>query len=262
MSGNWDTYFCQVDGSPASILVDLDLAEGAPHAAFPYMGYISVTLRGPDEHGLPGQEEYERLGELEDALESALTADARAVYAGRSASAGHFDFFFYLRSGEGWGTRAGEIMAAFPEYAWESGQQDDPEWQGYISFLFPDDYAMNGIQNRRALRELAAQGDDAQKSREIEHWAVFSDPESAATFSQAVREGGFSPLPGLSPLSGDSGEDVVFGQLPSGLPEAWVSVRFSRTDAPEDIDAVTYPLVELVQAHGGAYQGWACPVVA
>ncbi|MCL1939857.1 MAG: DUF695 domain-containing protein [Desulfovibrionaceae bacterium] len=259
MSGNWDTYFCQVDGSPASILVDLDLAEGAPHAAFPYMGYISVKVCFPDEHGLPGQEEYERLGELEDALESAITADDQAVYAGRSASSGHFDFFFYLRSGEDWGTRAGEVMATFSEYAWESGRQDDPEWQGYSSFLFPDDYAMNGIQNRRALRELAEQGDDGQKSREIEHWAVFSSPEPAAAFSQAVREGGFSLLP-EPPV--DSGEEPVFGQLPVGLPEAWVSVRFSRPDTPEDIDAVTYPLVELVQAHGGAYQGWACPVVA
>jgi len=252
MSGNWDTYLCKVDGSPASMLVDLGLAEGAPHVAFPYMGYISVNLRFPDEHGLPRQEEYERLGEMEDALESALTADVQAVYAGRSALIGRFDCFFYLRSDKGWESLVREVMAAFPEYAWEAGCQDDPEWLGYISFLFPDDYDMTGIQNRRALRELAEQGDDGQRSREIEHQAVFSDPESAATFNQAIRESGFTLL----------GEEPVYGQLPAGLPEAWVSVRFSRPDTPEDIDAVTYPLVELVLAHGGTYQGWACPVLA
>ena len=246
MSGNWDTYLCQVDGSPAAILVDLDLAKDAPDAAFPYMGYISVTLRSPDEQGLPKQEEYERLGEVEDALESVLTADAQAVYAGRSALDGHFDFFFYLRRGEHWGSRAGEVMAAFPEYVWESGCQDDPGWQSYTSFLFPDDYAMNGIQNRRALRELAEQGDDMQKSREIEHRAVFSSPESAEAFSLALRESDFTLLP---------------DQQNSDFPETWISVRFSRIDAPEDIDAVTYPLVELARTHNGAYQGWACPVV-
>jgi uncharacterized protein (TIGR01619 family) len=247
MSGNWDTYFCQVDDNPAAILVDLELAKGAPHTAFPYMGYISVPLCSPDEHGLPKQEEYERLGELEDALESALTIDAQALYAGSSTSGGYFDFFFYLRSGEHWKTRAQEPMSAFPEYAsWGSGWQEDSEWRSYWDFLFPDDHAMNGIRNRRALRKLAEQGDNTQKSREIEHWAVFTAPESAATFSQALKESGFSPLPVQQ--NRDAAETSLF-------------VRFSRIDAPEDIDAVTYPLIELAQAHNGLYQGWACPVV-
>ena len=245
MSDNWDSYFCEVDGNPAAILVDLDLAEAAPHAAFPYMGHISVKACFPDRRGLPGQEEYERLGELEDALERALTVDDQAVYVGRSAVDGHCDFFFYLRNGEHLGARAGAVMAAYPEYAWESGWQDDPGWQSYRSFLFPDDYALNGIQNRRALRELAEQGDDAQKSRTIEHWAVFDSPEAAVAFSRAVREEGFRPLP---------------DERNPDLPEHLIGVCFSRPDAPEDIDAVTYPLVALALAHNGVYHGWACPV--
>jgi len=249
MNGNWDSYLCEIDGKPAVILVDLDLARGAPNSAFPYMARISVKVRFPDEHGLPKQEEHERLGELEDALERALTTDEQAIYAGRSAVDGHCDFFFYLRSGEHLGAQAETVMAAYSEYAWESGGQDDPEWQHYRSFIFPDAYALTGIQNWRALRELAERSDDAQKSRTIEHWAVFNSPEAAAAFRLAIQEEGFSPLPG---------EKNPY--LPEHLPEHLTVVCFSRPDTPENIDAVTYPLVALAQAQSGVYQGWACPV--
>lgn len=249
MSGNWDTYFCRVDGNPASILVDLALADVAPLAAFPVMGYLSVGLRLPDEHGLPARDEYERLGALEDHLERVLTAGAEAVYAGRSATAGRFDCFFYLRDGEDWGTRAAGAMSCFPEYDWEAGAQNDASWQAYSEFLFPDAYAMHGIQNRRALGDLLEQGDDPEKSRDIEHWAVFAGEAEAGNFARAVREKGFAVLSAPSPA--ESG----------GAPEREFFVRFSRPDAPEGIDEISYPLLELALEHGGAYQGWACPVM-
>ena len=265
MSGNWDTYFCQVDGHPAAILVDLALADVAPLAAFPVMGYLSVSLHSPDEHGLPLQEEYERLGALEDHLESAFTADSAGLYAGRSATAGHFDFFFYLQSGERWGERAARIMALFPEYEWEAGSQSDAQWENYICFLFPDEYAMNGMQNRRALRKLEDQDDDPEKSRDIEHWAVFPHTAAAGEFARAIRDNGFTVLEESAPIAaGDvpEGASGVAGDMSGPSPETGISIHFSRPDAPEDIDAVTYPLVALALTHGGAYQGWACPVVA
>ncbi len=252
MSGDWDSYFCHIDGKPASIFVDLSLADAAPLTAFPFMAYLSVTLQQPDEHGLPVQEEYERLCALEERLEGALTANAQAVYAGSATRAGRCDFFFYLRSEEGWGTRAVETLSLFPEYACETGTQCDPAWETYRCFLFPDSYALHGIQNRRALEKLREQGDDLEQSREIEHWALFFEEGAAGAFIQAIRDRDFALLSG--PVPAPIPEDSV---IP---PETEFSVRFSRPDAPEGIDELICPLIELALAHGGAYQGWACPV--
>lgn len=279
MSGNWDTYLRQIDGRPASILVDLELAKGAPHTAFPYLAHIRVSLHHPDERGLPRQEEYERLGALEDHLDRVLAAGDQAVYVGRSASAGRFDFFFYLRRDENWESRAGNAMASFPEYVWETGLHTDPAWENYIGFLFPDVYAMNDIQNRRALRELEEQGDAPELSREIEHWAVFPDEDQARSFVGVLRDSGFAVLSGTGlherdneaarPKAAESGaplatHDSGKAAEPGGhaMPGNDCFVHFSRPDAPEDINALTSLLVELAGAYGGRYQGWTCAVVA
>ena len=305
MSGNWDTYICQVDDAPASILVDLDLARTVPHDRFPFLGHIGISLQSPDAYGLPRQEEYERLGVLEDGLEAALTRSKHVVYAGRCASGGYFDFFYYLQTPENWTGRVRDAMAGLPEYTWAAGTQNDPDWEVYICFLFPDKYAMNGIQNRRALRELEEQGDGLEENRVIEHWATFPDEPSALAFSTGLEERGFSirrdslPEPESGPAHPAAGHldgnshfveadkvpvwappapagnrpslDPAFGdrEPPEARPEIRpgsrnaeaILVYFSRPDAPEDIDAVTFSLVELAESHGGIYQGWASPVV-
>lgn len=46
-----------------------------------------------------------------------------------------------------------------------------------------------------------------------------------------------------------------------GTAETAFRVQFSRPDAPEDIDDVSFPLADLALTHGGAYLGWATPMM-
>lgn len=293
MRGNWDSYLCRIDGNLASMLVDLELAETSPQRDFPYMAYISAGIKTPDTDGLPLQEEYERLGQLEDHLEKELTGAAQGIYAGRAACDGLFTLFFYIKDNSAWNERAAAAMAAFAEYEWESGSHSDPQWENYHVFLFPDEYAMNGMQNRRALNELRNQGDDTEKSREIEHWAVFLARSDAEAFALEITNHGFSVLPGLKPVSTDRPEVnghapaaglersslapepgaggrpeaapvsplPVSGDRPDSPPAEGFAVHFTRPDAPEAIDEITYALIELAHASQGNYQGWACTVM-
>lgn len=258
MSEHWDVYFCRVDEKPASILVDLGRALSAPVPDHPVMGYMSVAVEHPDENGFPGPEEYDLLGTLEDALAAAVNADGGALYVGRCVTDGHLDFFFYLKSIEGWRERLEAFMAGFPSRAWEAGALDDPDWGGYFDFLFPAGHDLLIMQNRRACRELEENGDDLSRARFIDHWLEFPGESEAAAFAGAAEAEGFLVAPAAEARPGGSDDEGEHTPLRA---EGLVQVRLSRADAPEGIDEVTFSLSDLAAEYGGDYRGWACPAV-
>lgn len=262
MTDNWDSYFCHVDGKPASILVNLALAARAPLAACPVLGYVSVALREPDELGFPGDREYAALGELEDRLEEALAVNGQALYAGRCAVDGRFDCFFYLRDAAGWNSRVALAMTSFPEYTFEAGAYDDPEWESYRYFLFPGEYDMLAIQNRRVRQALEERGYDPAVSRMISHWAEFPDAGSADSFSRAAQDLGFSPGSAEFVTGDEEGDGVrAFARESlSAAPRGMYRLLFSRPDAPSDLDAAVFSLADLAREYGGQYQGWSVPL--
>ena len=277
MTDNWDSYLCEVDGKPASILVDLGAVAQAPMPGFPCLGYVTVTLRDPDENGFPRREEFETLSVLEDALESALTASEAAVHIGRCITSGRYELIFYTVSSDDWHSRVADIMEALPPYDWEAGAHYEPDWDTYLGFLFPGEQDLLTIQNRRLLRQLQEQGDAPEKNRLITHWLDFFDAEDGEAFCRAARERGFqveeagmvfgtedgaalsgggesAPVPGSGPglarlaLTGAEARPPFF------------QARVSRMDAPENIDEVSFALLDLALEHGGEYLGWSCPI--
>lgn len=277
MTDNWDSYLCEVEGKPASILVDLGAVTQAPMPDFPCLGYVTVPLRNPDENGFPDREEFETLSLVEDALEAGLTAGGTAVHIGRCITGGRYELIFYtVRSGD-WHSRVAGIMVDLPPYDWEAGAHYEPDWGTYLGFLFPGGQDMLTIQNRRLLRQLRERGDALEKPRPISHWLDLLDSEDGEAFCRAARERGFQveeagmvsgseenavdpdnassdPLPG----SGPGLARLAFAGTEEGRP--FFQVRLSRMDAPEHIDEVSFILLDLVLEHGGEYRGWSCPV--
>ena len=266
MTDNWDSYFCHVEGKPASILVNLGAAAEAPLAAFPVLGYVSVSLLEPDGHGFPDDREYATLGDLEDRLVHAVSGEGQGMYVGRCAVDGRFDCFFYLREASGWGDQVARAMEAFPGYSFEAGAQEDPNWASYRQFLFPAENDLLVIQNRRACRALEDAGNDPGLSRIVAHWARFSSSGAAENFSLAVRGRGFSSgepeyVSGAE-LDGEGSEDGSSSVFPPGFeahPGAY-RLCFSRPDAPLELDEIVFSLADLAREHGGHYEGWAVPL--
>ena len=265
---NWDSYFCRVEGKSASILVDLGRIADAPRSDRPFLGRLRLALRSPDENGFPAQEEYDRLAEIEDSLEEDLRKSLSALYVGRCATGGCFELFFYLPEGANWRSGLEKSLPIFGEYAWEAESYPDPEWETYGQFLFPDAYALLGIQNARIRRQLLEQGDDPGKSRRVEHWAAFPDAGTAKAFALAAAQQGFhleevqeEGMGDADPesRSGEAGQSLPPGATPGGAVLFHACV--SRPDAPDEIDEATFSLTDLALEHGGVYQGWACPIV-
>ena len=242
MSDDWDAYFTHVDGKPATMLLDLGLTEDAPIPGLSILGYVTIDFLDPDENGMSKPGENDRLNALEDALVAALVHDT-CIFVGRCTTAGQRDFFFYMDNGKGVEETLEAMMTKFEEYTWDMGLVEEAGWETYLEFLFPDEQGMDSIWNNRIRRNLLAEGDISSLPRVIEHWIQFAaQADMDAFILEAEREG------------------FAVGAKEK-KPDARFEVLLRREDVPDDINDVTWPLRELVGAHGGAYDGWGCSVV-
>ncbi len=263
MTDNWDSYLCEVEDKPASILVDLALVEHAPLAGYPCMGYVLIDLKRPDDNGFPRREEYEALSALEDLLVSTLAQNGKAVLAGRCVTNGRIDLIFYTTGMKGWDERVASAFLNFPSYAWETGIHEEPEWETYFEFLYPSEPDLLCIRNRRVCRQLEEQGDDLSQDRCIEHWLDFSTPEGRAAFCEEALALGFMAEKldeaGEPPFTAETAGTKPGGGSETDGTEALFRVRLSRNDSPENIDDITLSLAELAERFEGDYQGWGTP---
>ncbi|MDR3073849.1 MAG: DUF695 domain-containing protein [Deltaproteobacteria bacterium] len=242
MSDDWDGYFTYVEDRPATMLLDLGLAEEAPIPGLSVMAYITVDFLAPDENGFSGRGEDARLIALEDALVSALSHDM-CLFVGRCTTGGRREFFFYMDNAGELERKVEAVLARFEEYAWDMGLVEEPGWDTYLEFLYPDEQGMDAIRNSRQCRELEARGDDLARPRSIRHRLRFGTGADRDAFIREVEREGFTA--------------AVQGKEDGG----GFALLVRRPDPPNDIDDVAWPLRELAGAHGGVYDGWDCEAV-
>lgn len=240
MSGNWDIYFTMVEDTPAAMLVDLDFGSEAPIPGLSVLCSVIVDLREPDQNGMAATGELEALACLEDALVGALTHET-SIFVGVCTAGGRREFFFYMDTAKGVEERVEGVMERFADYIWDMGLVEEPGWDTYLDFLYPDEREMDGIWNSRICRDLEAQGDDLARPREIVHTLHFPNQNDMGAFVlEAEREGFVLACDGM--LSGNR-------------------ILARRMDVPEDLDSVTWALRELAGVYGGEYEGWECPPI-
>lgn len=242
MSDEWDAYFTHIEGKPASVLLDLGIADEAPIPGLSVMAYITVDFLNPDENGFSGRGEYGRLMQIEDALIPAVTHET-CLFVGCCTTDGQREFFFYMDNAKGLEERVEAVMARFDEYPWDMGLVEEADWETYFDFLYPDDQGMDTIWNNRTRRNLESRGDDLGAVRPVAHRIEFRSAADRDAFAAEAAAEGFQ--------AANQEND----------PEQPYGILVRREDAPADIDDVTWPLRELAGAHGGVYDGWGCPVV-
>ena len=264
MIDDWDSYFCTVEDKPSSIVVNLGLAEEADAISHPVLCYVSIFLRNPDPEGFPAPDEEETIAAMEDSLVESFHAPDTGRCAGHCLTDGRLDVFFYLDSGDNWSERVAAVLDHFPSHQWEAGSHDDPEWELYFGFLYPDDVCMLHIQNRRVCDQLTEQGDDLSVSRRLEHLAIFRSHENATTFAAIAKEMGYAldsidSMEETDPLAEmeQDGQEPFSMATGSASLRVW-QVRLSRPDCPDASDEISLLLFNLAREHNGEYFGWSC----
>jgi uncharacterized protein (TIGR01619 family) len=245
MTEDWDFYSCRVDDELASIYLNLALIKDAPRADQPCLVWNRVQLNQPRDDGLPDNEEFDRLVAIEDALEKAVKDLPGVTYAGRNTSGGCRDFFFYAGAAVPLELAIAQSMSAFPDYEFEIGGRDDPEWSVYCEFLYPNRRQHQMIQTNKVLAHLKESGDRREIPRETKHWIYFDLPEHRAEYLAAASDSGYA-----------LGEQHDDDQSESKSEAYALTVTHVGPMDHASINNAVLELFDLAEEMSGHYSGW------
>ena len=245
---NWDFFMCRIEGAPASIRTNLALIEVAPLEGLSQRLQFYIKMQNPRPDGLSSNEEYPMLCDIEDALGDKAEAMG-AVLAGVVKSEGFLELWFYTQNAEALAKTCEDALQTFEGYQSGYNIAEDPEWEDYFDFLYPDEFSYQTMQNRKVLMQLEKNGDKMEVPREIDHFFYFKEAAQQQAFAKEAEAKGFKVR---------FNDDEFVEDRKAEEKEYPYMVEASREDSPLDIDDIVWDLLELASPFEGDYDGWGC----
>ena len=245
---NWDFFMCRIEGAPASIRTNLALIEVAPLEGLSQRLQFYIKMQNPRPDGLSSNEEYPILCDIEDALGDKAEAIG-AVLAGVVKSEGFLELWFYTQNAEVLAKTCEEVLQTFEGYQSGYNIAEDPEWEDYFGFLYPDEFSYQTMQNRKVLMQLEKNGDKMEVPREIDHFFYFKEAAQQQAFAKEAEDKGFKVR--------FNDDEFVEDRKAEGKEYPYM-VEATREDSPLDIDDIVWDLLELASPFEGDYDGWGC----
>ena len=245
---NWDFFMCRIEGAPASIRTNLALIEVAPLEGLTQRLQFYIKMQNPRPDGLSSNEEYPILCDIEDAIGDKAEATG-AVSAGVVKSEGFLELWFYTQNAEALAKTCEEALQAFEGYQSGYNIAEDPEWEDYFGFLYPDEFSYQTMQNRKVLMQLEKNGDKMEVPREIDHFIYFKEAAQQQAFAKEAEAKGFKVR--------FNDDEFVEDRKAEGKEYPYM-VEATREDSPLNIDDIVWDLLELASPFEGNYDGWGC----
>ena len=245
---NWDFFMCRIEGAPASIRTNLALIEVAPLEGFTQRLQFCIKMKNPRPDGLSSNEEYPILCDIEDAIGDKAESTG-AVSAGVVKSEGFLELWFYTQNAEALAKTCEEALQTFEGYQSGYNIAEDPEWEDYFGFLYPDEFSYQTMQNRKVLMQLEKNGDKMEVPREIDHFIYFKEAAQQQAFAKEVEAKGFKVR---------FNDDEFVEERKAEGKEYPYMVEATREDSPLAIDDIVWDLLELASPFEGNYDGWGC----
>ena len=245
---NWDFFMCRIEGAPASIRTNLALIEVAPLEGLTQRLQFCIKMKNPRPDGLSSNEEDPILCDIEDAIGEKAEA-AGAVLAGVVRSEGFLELWFYTQNAEALAKTCEEALQTFEGYQSGYNIAEDPEWEDYFDFLYPDEFSYQTMQNRKVLMQLEKNGDKMEVPREIDHFFYFKEAAQQQAFAKEAEAKGFKVR--------FNDDEFVEDRKAEGKEYPYM-VEATREDSPLAIDDIVWDLLELASPFEGNYDGWGC----
>ena len=245
---NWDFFMCRIEGAPASIRTNLALIEVAPLEGLTQRLQFYIKMQNPRPDGLSSNEEYPILCDIEDAIGEKAEATG-AVSAGVVKSEGFLELWFYTQNAEALAKTCEEALQTFEGYQSGYNVAEDPEWEDYFGFLYPDEFSYQTMQNRKVLMQLEKNGDKMEVPREIDHFFYFKEAAQQQAFAKEAEAKGFKVR--------FNNDEFVEDRKAEGKEYPYM-VEATREDSPLAINDIVWDLLELASPFEGNYDGWGC----
>ena len=245
---NWDFFMCRIEGAPASIRTNLALIEVAPLEGLTQRLQFCIKMKNPTPEGFPSNEEYPILCAIEDAIGEKAEA-AGAVLVSVIKSEGVLELWFYCDNAETLVDICQKTLGNFEGYLYQDFSVEDPEWEDYFGFLYPDEFSYQTMQNRKVLMQLEKNGDKMEVPREIDHFIYFKEAAQQQAFAKEAEAKGFKVR--------FNDDEFVEDRKAEGKEYPYM-VEATREDSPLDIDDIVWDLLELASPFEGDYDGWGC----
>lgn len=247
---DFDFYITTASERSIAVLLDMNAIEHAPLETHPLRLTVRVRMKEPRGDGLRSREEAEPLFELEDRLISTVETTCGAIYVGRSVVAGYTYLVFYATEEPEvpFPRLAAVVTEAARDYPVGVTRERDEAWTFYRETLYPEEHQRLLMSNRRVVENFTKAGDDGTTARPIDHVAVFPSPTAAEAAAAELRAAGFET-------------DETTPELDA--PEGTTRLAFHRLDAlaAGHMDDVTLAITDLLERHGGTYDGWGATIV-
>ena len=245
---NWDFFMCRIEGAPASIRTNLALIEVAPLEGLTQRLQFCIKMKNPTPEGFPSNEEYPILCDIEDAIGEKAEA-AGAVLVSVIKSEGVLELWFYCDNAETLVDICQKTLGNFEGYLYQDFSVEDPEWEDYFGFLYPDEFSYQTMQNRKVLMQLEKNGDKMEVPREIDHFIYFKEAAQQQAFAKEAEAKGFKVR--------FNDDEFVEDRKAEGKEYPYM-VEVTREDSPLAIDDIVWDLLELASPFEGNYDGWGC----
>ena len=133
-SSNWVLVQAQTKGRP-SLIRFRQFPAGLPRGTYPNRLSVFWKLSEPDENGLPGDEEFDRLARFEDCLVDAVELDQHSIFTVAVSSNGTNEFVFYTTDAKGFIERLKQLPQETEPYPTYVMQSEDSDWSYFVALI-------------------------------------------------------------------------------------------------------------------------------
>ena len=237
-------YITNSDESSTQTELEIDYLDEAPQQERPWLVWAFLQLTDVQENGLPTEEALKKLEPVIERLESRADETLDAIKVGQRFEDGWAELYFYAPSAKKFQNLVSEVVGS--EYTFDVGTARDAKWEHYLYTLYPDSLMLQQIQTRHILEELAEEGDDNTKEREVEHYLGFLTEGHAKRVAEELSLHSFEKKEIGYNSSEEYGNTLVITQ--------------THNLDQELLEELAFLLITTAEKEHGIYVGWSSGV--
>ncbi|HWK06240.1 MAG TPA: DUF695 domain-containing protein [Puia sp.] len=180
---NWDVYMAQYEKGPGSTLINMSLKATAPIKEYPFLLKTGVKLINCGQEGLPSSEESDAIYAMSDKMKSVIDFTLKSKSAGTfSYQCKRMDYYYVNDTDNIRRLLESAYKKYYPKYEYSIEIKNDPKWEAYLDFLYPNEETMEYMSNSKVVLKLTQAGDDLSKPRQVDHWLYFKNEADRELF--------------------------------------------------------------------------------